>query len=200
MRKYGLALFVLLVFTVGAHAQTAPTLKANGTLHSINLGCTPGTAVAGVTVAGFNFYRATTSGAEVGTSALNGTTPVSTCAYNDTTATPGVLYYYVADEQSTTGNQSKPSNEVSATEPQNPNPPTLSITSVALNIIGTQETLTASFVDASTAKDFWFIYDNSQILARGNKIGGGTVTWKGNKQPELFFAVCDNTGSCAVQK
>lgn len=112
----------------------APVALANGTPHSVTLYITPATQPAGVTVAGYNFYRAATAAGIVGSTAINGTTPVSattvTCPagvpspcvfFVDSTVTAGAALFYSADTQATTGNQSPAfTPAVAVTVPQNP--------------------------------------------------------------------------------
>lgn len=102
---------------------SAPTFQPNGTPHQANLSWTASTPVTGVTVAGYNVYRATTAGGESG-AAINGTTLITGTSYIDATVVSGSTYFYKVEAQSSTGNQSVPSNEASGTVPQNPSGPT----------------------------------------------------------------------------
>lgn len=115
---------------------STPIGLTNGTPHLVTITWNAGTPVAGVTVAGYNIYRSTTSGAQAGSPALNGSTPIPTSAtttacpagltspcniYVDSAVTPGLSYFYKLDSISTGGNQSALSAEApSGPVPQNP--------------------------------------------------------------------------------
>ena len=98
MRRYLWYLALLLAIVWPAIAQTAQ--------HSIKLTCTAGTN--DVT---FSFYRATTSGGPY-TKIANS---VASCAFNDTTGTGGVKYFYVSTGIDSAGVESVNSTEASAT-------------------------------------------------------------------------------------
>lgn len=102
----------------------APVGLPNGTQHSTALSWTPGPVVTGVTIAGYNVFRSTTAGGEAGTTAINGSTPITGTTYTDLSVVPGTTYFYVATAQSSTGNQSGFSNEATTVIPGNPSNPT----------------------------------------------------------------------------
>jgi fibronectin type 3 domain-containing protein len=91
-----------------------------GTVHGNSLSWTASTS----SVAGYNVYKSSSSGAEQGTAALNGSTPVAGTAYTDLTVTQGATAYYVVTAVTAGGNQSAWSNEASGTTPTNPAAPT----------------------------------------------------------------------------
>jgi hypothetical protein len=106
--------------TVTSNATNSPTsvpVDGTGTTHYVTLTWTASTS----TVAGYNIYRATSSGAY--TTPLNSTLiPSSTCtpgcSYMDTNnVQSGNTYYYVATAMDSANNESVHSNEVSATVP-----------------------------------------------------------------------------------
>jgi len=103
---------------------TVPVGLPNGTAHSTALSWTASVPVSGVTIAGYNVFRSTTSGGEAGASALNGATPIAGTSFTDTSVVAGTTYFYVVAAQSTTGNQSGFSNEATDTIPNNPSNPT----------------------------------------------------------------------------
>src|SRR5439155_4797296 len=55
-------------------------------------------------LAGYNVYRGTSSPVST-TSALNGSTPLKSTGYTDTTAQNGTTYYYVVEAVDTSGNK-----------------------------------------------------------------------------------------------
>ena len=133
---FGFSVPVLHARTTGIHLEVsmmavpvpqggaAPVGLPNGTAHQAVISWTASAPVSGVTVAGYNVYRATSAGGEAGTSAINGTTLVTSATFTDTSVTSGTKYFYVVAAQSTTGNQSAFSNESSGTVPSNPTNPT----------------------------------------------------------------------------
>ena len=123
---------------------TAPVGLPNGSpavSHSTTIYWNEGAMPAGVTLAGFDIYTATTSGGEAGTPAVNGATPIPTTSTTNTCpagatapcftysvpavdVVAGATRYFVADAMATTGQQSGFSNEATAATPANaPNPP-----------------------------------------------------------------------------
>lgn len=94
--------------------------------YQVNLTCTAPTSPSGVTITGFQFYRAT--GTSTTFSVLN-TTPATTCSYSDTTVANSTVYQYYAETVVTvtgvTGSQSSiPSSTISVTVPGTVPPPT----------------------------------------------------------------------------
>jgi len=68
-------------------------------------------------VTGYNVYRATSSGGESGTTAINGSALISGSSYTDSSVTAGATYYYVVTSVNSSGVQSAFSNEISGTIP-----------------------------------------------------------------------------------
>ena len=103
--------------------------------HAVNLlwGQSPSSNV------GYNVYRGTSAGGEDFSTPLNGGTPIqssnSNITHSDASVSPGATYFYkVKAVDLTSGLESTPSNEVTATlpNPQPPQPPgTLQVTSVS---------------------------------------------------------------------
>lgn len=115
------SLILLLAFLVlpWRAAFTASPRPQVATSHSVTLTWTASTT-AGVT---YTVYRAT-SAAGPFTAISSG---ISSLTYTDTTAVDGTQYFYEVDAVDTVGGvveDSGPSNEVNATEPISPNPPT----------------------------------------------------------------------------
>lgn len=165
-----------LLFHSSAQAQTTPTLQASGTVHGTTLIWTPAVSQpAGVTVAGYNVYKGTAAGKEA-PPAVNGTTLVTGTTFTDTSVVPGQTAFYVVETQSTTGNQSVPSNEVSATTPNNPNPPVLTIGNVAILRQGGQDRLQVDWTDANGAATAFVIFGGAgQVLKQGSQTAANGV-------------------------
>jgi len=68
-------------------------------------------------VTGYNVYRATSSGGESGTTAINGSALISGSSYTDSSVTAGATYYYVVTSVNSSGVQSAFSNEISGVIP-----------------------------------------------------------------------------------
>lgn len=122
MRLRLIAVFVLI--SCVCYGQAKPRarggLRVTPSAHSVSLTCNPPTT--GTTPSGYNFYRGTTAGGESSTP-LN-STPVTTCAYTDTTVLALTEYFYTAKSYCPTcsPNLSGPSNEVNVTIPGDPQP------------------------------------------------------------------------------
>jgi hypothetical protein len=197
VQKMIASLTLILLCSLTAKAQGVPVAQANGTTHQTVLSCTPGAPISGVTVVGFNFYKSTTSGGETGTPAINGVTPVPTCGYTDTNVTAGQTVFYKADAQSSTGNHSALSNEVSATTPNNPPPPTLSITSIALVNVNGQDRLQADWTDTNGASTAFTIFGaQGQVLKQGSQTTSNGVYSYAILIPVQsgVFSICDVQG------
>jgi hypothetical protein len=197
-----LILTALFVLAGPVNAQTPALEQPTGTPHSTTLACTPGAAVAGATVSGYNFYKSATAGGEKGTAAINGATPVSTCNFVDTNVTQGATAFYVVEAQSSTGNQSAPSNEISVTTPSNPNPPVLSASIVAINVNGTRETVAAQYTDPLRVPTAYELWASGKLLVRGTWTSDTTshsVTWSGNTSNGVnpVLTVADASGQVA---
>jgi fibronectin type 3 domain-containing protein len=99
----------LSVIVTGLTASLAPSAYGQ----SINLAWD---ASSDSNVTGYNVYRSEQSGVFSSTP-LNGTTVLTTAAFNDSTVQSGTTYYYVVTAVSTTGVESGDSNQVQATLP-----------------------------------------------------------------------------------
>jgi len=105
--------------TITSNATNSPvTISLSGagaqpTQHSVTLAWSPSAS----TVAGYNIYRATSSGGLTQTSPINGATLVAANTYIDTTVTDGTTYYYAVTAVSSSDEQSADSNEASAIVP-----------------------------------------------------------------------------------
>jgi hypothetical protein len=111
--QFGLALILILGASAGSIAQS-------GTQHSITISWTEAAPPAGMTISGFNVYRATVSGGPY--TKLNSTLIVP-LNYVDVTGVGGTRYFYVATAVASTGAESSFSTEVSAIFLANPAPP-----------------------------------------------------------------------------
>jgi len=109
-----LQIFALVVVLGALAAFAAFAAVAQTISHGVVLSCTG--VVTGST---FNFYKATTSGAEAKPAIATG---IATCNYTDTAVVIGTKYYYTMTETAG-GVESAPSNEVSA-QVVPPNAPT----------------------------------------------------------------------------
>jgi hypothetical protein len=69
------------------------------------------------TVTGYNVYRATSPGAEKGTTAINGSSEIGGTQFTDSNVTAGATYYYVVTSVNSSGMESAFSNEISGTIP-----------------------------------------------------------------------------------
>jgi hypothetical protein len=192
---------VFLPLLTSAQAVEQP----NGTPHQTVLSWATSPPVTGVTVSGYNVYKSSTSGGESGTKAINGATLVSGTTYTDASVTPGATAYYVVEAQSSTGNQSVPSNEVSATTPNNPNPPVLSAAIVSINVNGKKETITASYTDTNpVAKTAYQLWSTTGLLKSGEpsvaSSGSYLITWSGAtaNAPHPSLTVEDDSGNVAT--
>lgn len=165
--------------------------------HSVSLTCT---ASSTPTVTGYFFYRSTTNGS--GYTKLN-STPVSSCAFTDTTVQANTTYFYVATAfDPGASSESAFSNQITAVIPPNPapNPPTgLTLGTVAMHVSGSQTSLSASWQDApKNGTQVWKVFDyNGHVIASGmissNNTGGYSAA-ASLATPSRFpvtFQVCD---------
>ena len=105
--------------TVSSNATNSPLnipLSGSGVMFvpppSVVLSWTPGAAVTGVTVVGYNIYRGTQTG---GPYAKLNSVPVALTQYTDTTVVAGQTYFYVVTAIDSTNAESMYSNEYSVT-------------------------------------------------------------------------------------
>jgi hypothetical protein len=132
-------------------ALVACASLASAQNYQANVSCTPATQPTGTTITGYAFYRAIHASSSY--SLLN-STPVSTCAYTDTTVLNGTSYdYYVETVATVTGTtgpiQSAPSSVLTIAIPSTvvlpPTSPTGTITGqqIALTVDTKTNTVTA---------------------------------------------------------
>jgi hypothetical protein len=190
-----LALLLVLCSSAALAAQT-PTGQPAGTPSSVVLNWTA-SVTAGV---GYNVYRATATGLEAGTPALNGGTPITATTFTDVTVTSGTTYFYVVSS-TLAGVQSKFSNEISVV-PTLPAPPVLSGATVAVMQDGNQtRTITASYTDTSGLPTAYQLWGGSTLLQKGqpaiSSTGQYSVTWTGRngKSPSPVLTVEDAAGN-----
>lgn len=184
MKNLILAGAVLLLLPAISKAQTIGI--AAGSPKTVTINISAGPVVSGVTVSGCNIFRASVSGAENGTAAINGATLIPCSGtYVDTTVVAGNTYFYTADAQSSTGSLSKFSNEVSAVVPQNPSAPSLSAAIVSIKIAGHDETISAQLKDTPGSIASYELYASGKLI--GYKVGivvpetgVYNFTWGGN--------------------
>ena len=101
------------VVSAGTVAPAAPTglsaAPGNGLVSlTWNASAAPG-------LAGYNLYRSTTSPVSTNGTPLNGGTPLTATSYTDSGLVNGTPYYYAITAVGTSGGQSAPSDEASAT-------------------------------------------------------------------------------------
>ena len=196
MKRIAIAFLFAVALAIPAHAQTVPIGQPNGTPPAVILNWTA-SVTPGV---GYNVFRATATGQESGTPALNGATPITGTTFTDTTVTGGQTYFYTA-AATLAGAQSKFSNEITAAIPVTPAPPTLSAPTISIST-GPNNTkiVAASYTDTpgvQTAYQFW---SGSTLLKSGTptptSTGAYTFSWKVKKallsMPSL--TVSDATG------
>lgn len=184
--------------------------------HSVSLSWTAAVTT-GVTYTGFNVYRALCTGTVTAAVCSTDSTasfsklsagtglPATAVAFTDSTVSAGTNYiYYVTSLCATCSNQeSVPSNHEAVTIPANqPPPPTLSITSVAINVTGNTETITASWTDSSGTQQS-FKFSNGQIfVAQGltsDPSGNFVQQWSGPAGTPISFQVSNAAGQFASQ-
>lgn len=127
MKKVYLFLLPLLFLLPSLHAQTNP---CGGSIPHCNvIVVIPATQPTGVVVAKWNLYKSANSG-------VYGTVPFATnpdptvLQFMDTTVTQKQVNFYVLTAVDKNGNESKKSNELTATTPSDtPNPPSISVQS-----------------------------------------------------------------------
>ena len=177
-------------------AQTPP----QGTAHSVTLGWTAPSPVGGSgTVAGYNLYKSIASAAY---SKVNAT-PIAVLNYTDTSVSAGQALSYCASTIDSKGQESACSIAVTATVPTNPNPPTLTITSVAMNITGNTETVLAKWTNTNSVGQHFTFSDGHNFISQG-LIGPTSGTFAQQvvvpAGTNVIFSVDDATGAFASQK
>lgn len=195
-RLASLICFAMLSVVPGASAQV-PTGQPNGTPPSVTLKWTASATAS----AAYNVYRATATGQESGTPALNGATPVTATTYVDTTVAAGTTYFYVVSA-TLAGVQSAFSNEVSAPVPTLPAAPVLSGTTISASFNGHKtKMITASYTDTSGQPTAYQLWGGSALLQKGQPAvsanGQYSVTWTGKngKAPSPSLTVEDAAGN-----
>ena len=186
--RTSLLLLVMALFAaIPAHAQTVPTgLAAGSPASKVNLNWTASPPVTGVTIAGYDVFRSTTSGGEAGTPALNGSTPITGTTFTDSTGVPGMTYFYVISAQSTAGKLSAFSNEATAAIPANPAPPVLGVVTFSIvNGPNNTKIIAAAYTDASGAQTAYQLWSGSTLLKSGTPAiaanGAYSFSWKVKK-------------------
>lgn len=181
------------------------TLTAKATAHSVTLTCTPSTTP-GVN---YNLYRGTAS---AGPFTVIGSP--TTCAFTDTAVVAGTTYFYQMTAfcpasggcPAGVSGESTPSNQVSATIPNPPVPPApptgLSGT-VAVNHVGTQDQVIASWSDTPGVRTTYVFWSdtNNNISEMGSPAlaasGLYSKTWAGAPQSG-FVSICDSARRCML--
>lgn len=180
----GLAYVCLIASPAAAQAHTAKISWTNSTdtnntnVYRLTGACPTGTA-------GFTKVTAT---------------PVTNATYTDSAVVPGNYCYYVT--ASLNGVESIPSGTVQATVPVAP-PTGLTITSVAMLINGSTETILAKWSDSNPVGQYFAFTDGAKFLGQGL-----TSSLTGTFAQQLTvpigtvvtFLACDTMGSCASQK
>lgn len=194
VRKACLIIGIALLFSIPAKAQVVASTHQNA------ISWTAAAPVTGVTIAGYNIFKSTTSGKEA-PPALNGTTPITGLSYVDSNVAVGQTNFYVVQTVSTTGNSSVPSNEVSATTPPNPNPPTITITSVSINNVSGQDRLQVNWTAPNNdATAFTIFGGQGQVLKQASQTTANGVYSYAILIPVQsgVISICDSKG-CVSQ-
>lgn len=111
-----------IVFALMLSALAGVAQIPAATQHSTALAWAPAaTQPAGITVAGYNAYRAALAGGPY--TKLN-TTLITVTSFNDTTVSPATTYFYCVETVDTSGNVSGCGPSASDAIPNNPNIPT----------------------------------------------------------------------------
>ena len=185
--------------------------------HSVALQWTIPPAPTGVVYTGFNVYRAPCAGTI--TNAICSTDSTATftkltatalgptvTTYTDTTVTGGtnVVYYATSLCATCTTPESVPSMHVAATIPANqPPPPILDITKVAITTNGTNETILAQWTDTSGTQQHFAFTDGNLFRGQGitsSLTGTFAETLTVPAGTQITFIVCNAAGMCANQK
>jgi hypothetical protein len=134
----------ILGFVSPVRAQTPPA----GTPHSVVLTWTAPSPVGGSgTVAGYNVYKSLSGAAFVKVN----TAIIPLLSFTDTSVLSGQSLSYCATTVDTLSEESACSVSAPATIPSNPNPPTLKITSIAINNVNGQDRLQVDWTDSNGA-------------------------------------------------
>lgn len=196
MKKFLFVLALTLCATV-SHAQATPP---TGTPHQVNLSWTAPSPVGGSgTIAGYYVYRSI-SGAAF---AKLFSTTITALSYSDVAVASGQVPSYCASTLDSKNAESACSVVVSVTVPSNPNPPTLSISSVAMNVTGGVETIVARWNDTNLVGESFFFSDGTRILNQGltsSANGAFAELFTGPSGVPIYFTVCNSAGQCASQQ
>ncbi len=201
MKRFLLILGLTLCAVVGVQAQThsatiAWTLSASAGVTSQNVYRAPctGTAAAGACSAEGAFTKIASPGPAVTT-------------YTDSTvaAATGYSYYLTAVCSTCSPSESVPSVHIAAMIPGNqPAPPTgPTITSVAILLNGTTETVVAKWTDPTGTQQDYRFSNGSQFVAQGltsSASGAFAEEWTGPAGTAITFIACNSTGGCVSQK
>jgi len=206
MKKIKLLLFLALVAAT-ANAQAVPhsaslswTLSTNAAVTSQNVyrGACAGTVTTGTCRTD---STATFTKLPAGTALGPG---VKTFTDSTVTASTGYIYYVTALCATCNPQESIPSNHIAVVIPADqPPPPTgLTITSVAMNITGTTQTVVAKWSDTSGTEQEFRFSDGNLFVAQGltsSATGSFAEQWVGPAGTPITFIACNAKGSCASQ-
>lgn len=180
-------------------------LSAAASGHSVTLAWTASVT----TGANYNMYRSSAAGGP-----FTIISPVTTTTYVDATVAAGLTYYYYVTATCgptacgtgiTPNSESSPSNTITATipSPQPPSPPTGLSGTVAVNHIGTQDSITATWTDGIGVPTFYVLFNKSRgfIQMNGapaiNSTGTYSITYTGSPF-NGNFAICDYNNCCMI--
>lgn len=175
-------------------AQTVPA----GTAHSVTLNWIAPSPVGGSgIIAGYNVYKSVAGAAfvKINTALISGLTAT------DASVSAGQSLSYCASTVDSKAQESACSVAVAATVPQNPNPPTLSITNVAIVNQNGQDRLQVDWKDANGASTAFTIFGaQGQVLKQGSQTAGNGVYSYAILIPVQsgVFTVCD-AAACVSQ-
>lgn len=204
MRRMLLVLGMTLAMCGSVRAQTLRVAAV--TSHSVTL-----TWTASVTVgATYNMYRGLSAG---GPFAVVGTTPTSVLTYVDGTVIAGSSYVYQLTAACANqcganiiaNSESAPSNQFAVTipNPAPPGAPTGLSGTVAVVHIGTQDRITATWMDAPGVPTFYVLFNKTMGFIQMN--GAPAVNAQGSYSISYTgapfngnFAICDYNNTCMI--
>jgi hypothetical protein len=197
MKKYIPVLLLFLLCAGTIHAQTPPA----GTAHLATISWAAPSPVGGSgTVSGYNVHKSVAGAAFVKINSATSTT----LSYVDAAVAAGQNLSYCVTTVDSKNQESVCSVAVSTTIPTNPNPPTVTITSVALTITGATETVLAKWNDTNLGVGEYFAFlDGMKFLGQGltsSQTGSFAETLTLPAGTQVTFLVCNATGSCQSQK
>lgn len=194
----GLGCIVILVFgaSLGVAAQTPPA----GTQHQVTVTGTAPSPIGGSgVIAGYNVYKSIAGAAYA---KLN-TALLTALNYVDTSVTAGQNLSYCMTTVDSKSQESACSVPTAVTVPTNPNPPTLTITSVALIQNGATETVLAKWTDTNLGIGQQFSFSDG-VKFRGQGLTSSAIGIFAEELTvqagtPITFTVCNATGVCASQ-